>query len=246
MERVSTGIDGLDVKLNGGYPKGKGILVTGVSGSGKTIFGLHFIHKCCADGKKCVMIASEETAEDVLHQAEMLGLDLAKYYENGQFVIERVYEIRSHKTEQMVEYGLTQFGSAFEGPEIIELTLLADYVPEGTEVVVLDNIGVFTFRSTVQEFREQFDALNYILFKRGCTAMFVMDEAAYDMTKHTADYSVYGSVRLMIKENPYTGKVERYLTIPKMRSTDVLPDLMVFDITSKGIKLRQPKQENPS
>ena len=45
MERVPTGIAELDVKLSGGYPKGKGLLVTGVAGAGKTIFGLHLLHK---------------------------------------------------------------------------------------------------------------------------------------------------------------------------------------------------------
>jgi len=35
MERISTGIDVLDAKLNRGYPKGNGILVTGVSYPGE-------------------------------------------------------------------------------------------------------------------------------------------------------------------------------------------------------------------
>jgi KaiC/GvpD/RAD55 family RecA-like ATPase len=50
MERVSTGIAELDTKLSGGYPKGKGLLITGVSGAGKTIFGLHLLyssHSAC-------------------------------------------------------------------------------------------------------------------------------------------------------------------------------------------------------
>ena len=45
MERVPTGIAELDAKLSGGYPKGKGLLVTGVSGAGKTIFGLHLLYQ---------------------------------------------------------------------------------------------------------------------------------------------------------------------------------------------------------
>ncbi len=72
MERVPTGITELDVKLSGGYPKGKGLLVTGVSGAGKTIFGLHLLYRSCVDGKECVLIATEETPEDILVQAEMI------------------------------------------------------------------------------------------------------------------------------------------------------------------------------
>ena len=232
MERVPTGIAELDTKLSGGYPKGKGLLITGVSGAGKTIFGLHLLYRSCVDGKECVLIATEETPEDILGQAEMLGLDLAKYYDNGQLIIGRVFESRSTKSKQVTKYGFAQ-----EGLEV-ELSQLADYVPDSTDVAVIDNIGVFTLRSTAQDFRDQFDALNFTLNKKGCTTMFIMDESAYLMTNQVADYSAYGSVRLLVKENPYTDRVERYLTIPKMRSTDVMPDLTVFEITPEGIRLK--------
>ena len=233
MERVSTGITELDAKLSGGYPKGKGLLVTGVSGAGKTIFGLHLLYRSCVDGMECVLIATEETPEDILGQAEMLGLDLARYYDSGRLIIGRVFESRSNKSKQVTKYGFAQ-----EGLEV-ELSQLADYVPDSTGVAVIDNIGVFTLRSTAQDFRDQFDALNFALSKKGCTTMSIMDESAYLMTNQVADYSVYGSVRLLVKENPYTDKVERYFTIPKMRSTDVMPDLTVFEITPAGIRLKK-------
>jgi KaiC/GvpD/RAD55 family RecA-like ATPase len=83
MERVPTGIDELDVKLSGGYPKGKAILVTGALGAGKTIFGIHFLYKACMDGRMCVDIATEESPEDILMQAKILGLDLRPYLDNA-------------------------------------------------------------------------------------------------------------------------------------------------------------------
>ena len=232
MERVPTGIAELDVKLSGGYPKGKGLLVTGVAGAGKTIFGLHLLHRSCVDGMKCALIATEETPKDILVQADMLGLGLTRYYDSGQLIIGRVFESRSAKSKQVTKYGFAQ-----EGLEI-ELAQLADYVPDSTSIAVIDNIGVFMLRLTVQDFRDQFDALNFTLDKKGCTTMFIMDESAYLMTKQVADYSVYGSVRLLVKENPYTDRMERYLTIPKMRSTDVMPDLTLFEITPAGIRLK--------
>lgn len=234
MERISTGIDGLDAKLSGGYLKGKGILVTGASGTGKTIFALHFIYKSCLDGKKCILIATEEIPEDILYQGGILGLDLNKYYENGLLTIERVFESRSYQADQKKKYGFET-----EGLDV-DLPNLTNSVPEGTDVVVIDNIGVFTLRLTAQDFREQFDVLNYTFNKKGYTTIFIMDDTAYNMTHRIADYSVYGSVKLVVKENPYTDKMERYLSIPKMRSTDILPDVYKFEITSEGIKLNKP------
>ncbi|GLI14805.1 hypothetical protein MTHERMMSTA1_19310 [Methanosarcina thermophila MST-A1] len=95
MDRLSTGIEELDRKLSGGYPVNKVTLITGIAGSGKTIFGIHFIYKNCLEGRKCMIIATEETPEDILYQASLLGRDLTPYYESGQLIIENIFENRS-------------------------------------------------------------------------------------------------------------------------------------------------------
>lgn len=43
IERVKSGIPGLDEMLNGGIPKGRVILVVGGPGTGKTIFCTRFL-----------------------------------------------------------------------------------------------------------------------------------------------------------------------------------------------------------
>lgn len=231
MERISTGIKKIDAKLNGGFPISKGILITGTPGSGKTIFGLHFIHQACKDGKKCIFIATEETAEDILTQAEMLGFDLNPYVENKQLSVIRILEIRARN----VASDAKMFNDlAMDEINLIDMVHL---VPNNTEVVVIDNIGVFALDMSVKEFRNEFDTLNHILSKLGCTTLFVMDDTAYEQTNRIADYSTHGSIRLMVRENAFTGKMERYISIPKMRSTNIAPDLMKFTITPKGFEL---------
>jgi len=42
IERIKTGIDGLDTLVQGGLPKGTFAVVTGGPGTGKTIFALQF------------------------------------------------------------------------------------------------------------------------------------------------------------------------------------------------------------
>jgi KaiC/GvpD/RAD55 family RecA-like ATPase len=232
MERISTGITELDAKLDGGYPEGKVILVTGTPGAGKSIFGLHFLYKACQDGKKCNLIATEEPPGDIFIQAEMLGLDLRPYVDNKQLEVERIFESRTETTKQADQYGY-----GFEGTQENILDKVKS-VPDDTDVVVIDNIGVFALNLSVKEFRDQIDTINSVLVKKGISTLIVMDETAYEITHRLAEYSVYGSLRLMMKENPYTGKRERYIDIPKMRCTDISLDLFVFDITSEGIKLK--------
>jgi KaiC/GvpD/RAD55 family RecA-like ATPase len=237
MERVSTGIEELDRKLSGGYPVNKVTLVTGIAGSGKTIIGIHFIHKNCLEGKKCLLIATEETPEDILYQARMVGHDLRPYYENGQLVIENIFEDRSEVIEQ------TRYGFR---PEILDIEIpnLFRSIREGTDCLVVDNIGTFALRVSTKKLRDQFDGLNYIVRKKGCTALLIMDESAHNMTHQLAEYSVYGSIHLLVKENSYLGIMERYLYILKMRSTPISPEMSVFEITSEGIKIHESGGES--
>ena len=255
MKRVPTGIAELDLKLSGGYPRGKAVLITGASGAGKTIFGLQFIHRSCADGLKCVHIATEESPEDLLVQAGMLGLDLEHHLDCEQLVIKRVLETRTQNVEQeehlMFEFdtnGMDTSEVLEQIPEVVEhrftttgINLLGQVklAPDDTDVVVIDNIGVFTLNMDAEDFRDRIDTVNSILASKGCTTLMIMDETAHNLTHGLAEYSAYGSIKLMMKENPYTGVRERYLDIPKMRSTKLSLELSVFDITSEGIKIRK-------
>ena len=231
MKRISSGIPEFDERIGGGYLPGRVLLITGDTGTGKTTFTIHFLHQACVEGKKCVLVATEELPEDILELSEMMGLGLTKYYKSGQLTIEKSFQSRSEKVQT------SKFGFTPEGLEI-DLPTLSEYVPEGTGVVVIDNIGVFTLRLSLQDFRDQFDALTFLLStKAGCTSMFVMDDTALNETHNLAEYSVSGCIRLMVDENPYTGNIERYIRIPKMRRTYLSLNPIRFEITLSGIKL---------
>lgn len=237
MERIPTGISKLDLKLSGGYPKSKMMLITGAPGAGKTIFGIHLLHKSCNNGKKCVLIATEETPEDILMQSDILGLELKSHVDSGCLTIERVFESRTENVEQAAQFGT--------GLDIMEIDILerVKMVPNDTEVVVIDNLGIYALDRDTKDFRNLIDTINRILTSKEITTMIIMDDTADELTHSVAEYSAYGSMKLMVKENPYTSVRERYLDIPKMRSTEISLELSVFDITTEGIKFHESKTD---
>lgn len=237
MKRIRTGIKGLDEMVGGGYPRGRTILVKGTTGSGKTIIGLHLIYQSCLDGLKCMIIATEESPEDIMEQADSLGMSLTKYLKKGNLIIEKVYEERTGHARDVLSYGV----EAIDELQSNILGLL-DRIPDNIDVVLIDNMGVFILNMSSNEFRAQFDSLIHGLMKKKATVMVITDISSDIQTDGVAAYSVFGVLKTSIIDNPFTGSRERIIEILKMRNTSIPLDPIRFDITSEGIVILRKKK----
>ena len=84
MERIKTGIEGLDELISGGIPKSTITLVSGPPGSGKTILCCQFLYQGVQEGKKCLFLTLDKKVEGLLIQASELGLDFQPAIDKGQ------------------------------------------------------------------------------------------------------------------------------------------------------------------
>lgn len=75
MERVKTGIEGLDTIIAGGLPKNSITLVSGPPGGGKSIFCFQFLYEGVKNGEKCLFLTLDKKVEGILIQAQQLGFD---------------------------------------------------------------------------------------------------------------------------------------------------------------------------
>lgn len=76
VERVGTGIPGLDENIEGGFPKGSLNLITGGPGSGKTTFCIQFLNEGLEKGEKCLYVTTGQQPEEIKEDAEEYGIDL--------------------------------------------------------------------------------------------------------------------------------------------------------------------------
>ncbi|WP_440991650.1 ATPase domain-containing protein [Haloarchaeobius baliensis] len=76
VDRATTGIDGLDTVLNGGFIPNRSYMVSGRPGTGKTIIGLHFLTAGIEAGESCLYINLEESESAIRTNASTLGLSL--------------------------------------------------------------------------------------------------------------------------------------------------------------------------
>lgn len=85
MEKCSTGILGLDHMLDGGIPLGRNVLLCGESGTGKTIFAMHFLMQGAKRGEPVALISLDETPEKMIENISQFGWDLSPYLEKNLF-----------------------------------------------------------------------------------------------------------------------------------------------------------------
>ncbi|HEV2316197.1 MAG TPA: ATPase domain-containing protein [Thermoplasmata archaeon] len=108
-ERVSTGIPGLDRMLGGGLLPGRPFLVTGGTGSGKTLLGLSFLLEGIRRKEEVLLVAVDEPPSEILENVRAFAWDLSDIStlnaNPGQRGIKRmndVQEIRAlHDVESM-------------------------------------------------------------------------------------------------------------------------------------------------
>ena len=75
-QRISSGNRFLDDILGGGYRKGSCILVTGVTGTGKTSMASTFAHSACEKGQKVLYVNFEESRKSLVAGMLSIGIDL--------------------------------------------------------------------------------------------------------------------------------------------------------------------------
>jgi archaeal flagellar protein FlaH len=233
MERITSGIEYLDLLLGGGYPKGKGILVTGPTGSGKTIIGIHFLHSNCSEGKNGLLILTRTLLEDFILQSKAIGMDLEPFIDSKLLLIENVFQSRIHETISSSRFG--------KGLEIAEKDCVGRVreLSENADIVVLDSLGALTKTKNCvgNEALSKFDAIYSILAKSGCTSLILMDKRAHNQHQGFADYLVFGKIEMKFKEGPSNGKFVRHLSVAKMRATNLSGENVFFELTSSGIKM---------
>ncbi len=85
VERVSTGIIGLDEMIGQGFWRGSSTLVAGPTGSGKTIIGLHFISEGAAKGEAGIYLGMQENPMQMERILQNFGWDSPRLMNGGGF-----------------------------------------------------------------------------------------------------------------------------------------------------------------
>jgi circadian clock protein KaiC len=90
IERIDSGIPGLERLMPGGMRRGDATLVMGPSGVGKTTFGLRWITEALEEGETCLYVTFQDTADHLIEMGAAFGWDLSAAQADGRLVISYV------------------------------------------------------------------------------------------------------------------------------------------------------------
>src|SRR5215471_16397915 len=106
LEKVQSGIAGLDEITNGGLPKGRPALVCGTAGTGKTMLAMEFLVRgATLYDEPGVFMAFEETEEELTKNVASLGFDLKRLASRKKLLVDYV-RVESSEIEETGEYDL--------------------------------------------------------------------------------------------------------------------------------------------
>ncbi|GHJ34897.1 circadian clock protein KaiC [Streptomyces sp. TS71-3] len=139
IERVPTGINGFDQVAIGGLPACRPTLVTGTTGSGKTIFAGEFLARGIAKfGQPGVFVTFEEPPEAIRRNFASLGFPIERWEAEGKWAF---VDAAESKEEEAAVIGAYDFGA---------LTSRIDHAVRriGASRVALDSVGAVFARFT--------------------------------------------------------------------------------------------------
>jgi circadian clock protein KaiC len=207
IELVSSGIDGLDDVLGGGFQRRRLLLVEGVPGSGKTTLALQFLIAAAARGETVLYVTLSETLEELTAVAESHGWDLSGVVIREMMPNEGVLD----PDEQ----------STMFHPSEIELaqttrSILADVDRVAPTCIVIDSLSELRLLSgSPLRYRRQILALKQYFASRGCIVL-MLDDMTADSDVQIE--SIVHAVLALEQLNPEYGTDRRRLRVVKYRA----------------------------
>ncbi len=220
-KRVASGIPGFDRLIGGGFNANSINIISGGSGSGKTIFSLQFLLEGLKKGEKVLYVTFEEKKEDVYDNVKKFGWNLEKAEATGKFIF---LEYSPEKVKMMLD----------EGGGAIESTVLKNQISR----LVIDSVTSFTLLFDDEQSRRQAVlGLVDIIRKWNCTTLLTVQHDPLEKSSEGLSFIEFEVDGIILLYYPSTGgRRRRYLEVLKMRGTEHSKDMHVFKI-DRGIKV---------
>ncbi|HEY1697176.1 MAG TPA: circadian clock protein KaiC [Polyangiaceae bacterium] len=226
IDKVPSGIAGLDKITGGGLPKGRTTLLCGGAGVGKTLAALQFLVNGVREGDPGVILAFEETADDLAKNFGSLGVDIDALCREKKLVIDHV-RIDKSEIEETGSYDL----------EGLFVRLDAAIEEVGARRVVIDTIEtIFAGFDDQGLLRDELRRLFRWLKDRGVTSIVTAERGDGPITRYGLEEYVSDCV-ILLDQRVTSQLATRRLRVVKYRGSQHGTNEYPFLIDEGGLSV---------
>ncbi|MDQ3072781.1 MAG: circadian clock protein KaiC [Bacteroidota bacterium] len=224
--RVSSGIDELDKMCGKGFFRDSIILVSGATGTGKTLLTASFVKGASKAKNKCLLFAFEESREQIFRNAKGWGMDFEKMEKEGALKVVCVYpEI-----------------SSLEDHLLTIQRLVTEFKPDR---IAIDSLSALTRTSSEKGFREFIIALTSFLKHAEITGLFTATTPLLTGGSSVTEgnISTITDSIILLRYVELAGEMQRSITLLKMRGSKHDANIRRYTIDHNGMTIGKPYTE---
>jgi KaiC domain protein len=224
IPRVDMGVEGLDQMIRGGVPERSLMTVIGSAGTGKTTFGLQFLHHGLEQGERAVYITLEESRERVLDSAEEKGMPFREHAAEDRLAVVDIDPVEMANSLQSIRSDLPRLVQEF-----------------GASRLVLDSVSLLElmYQDRAKR-RNEVYGFTRSLKEAGVTTL-LTSEASEDnayASRHGIVEYLTDAVFVMQYVRPSDFREARLaIEIQKIRDADHSREMKPYEITDHGLNV---------
>jgi circadian clock protein KaiC len=222
-ERISLGNADLDAMCGGGMYRDALMMITGATGTGKTLIGLQFMVAGIRAGERVLYLSFEESRWQLARNAAAWGMDLSGSKNNGNLEIVSRYPARVGLEDLLVELKHT----------------VEEFNPTR---LVLDSITAVEHNSPQNAFREFSVGLSGYLKARGVATMMTTTLPDLLGGDHATDLylSTIADAIIALRYFDLDSQVRRAILVLKVRGSQHASEMHEYEILSTGMSVKGP------
>ncbi len=218
--RISCGNHELDQMCGSGFYRDSIILVSGATGTGKTLLSTQFIFAGIKNGERCIYFAFEENRHQLMRNASGWCMDLAQAEKEGMLKI-----IFRYPQSTRLENHLIRMQEAID-----------EFQPHR---IVIDSLTALEKVATLNGFREFIASLNATVRRKGITGLYTATAPTLlgGSSVTESQISTTTDSIILLRYVEVYGEVRRGLAVIKMRGSSHDKRIREFTIDNQGMHI---------